>query len=195
MLVGEERFHLHAFFVMVLLFTVLSAILIGLSELSRFLSPQLPLICYAVSFTLVMYSILTYITANDRKIVRFMATGGSEMILAMLLVSMFTATVLFGLVCKELFYRLGAGFAGEIQSNPLLWIGFGFDNLFEALFLDAPNIYGLNITNIQADNFWTQSLVLMFRSAANLLIIRAVLRNWGFLRNFLFARRMSRNEW
>ena len=190
MLVGNERFSLHAFLVMTLLFSTLSAILIGLSELSRHFSPGLPLLLYGISFALAMYVIITYITANDRKIVRFIATGGSELILAMLLVSMVAATVLFGLVCKEVHFGLGTGFSGDLGPDPLLWIGFGFDNLFEALFLDAPNVYRLNMTNIQADTFWTQTLVLLFRSAANLLIIRAVVRYWEFLRSFMFSRRL-----
>ncbi len=190
MLVGDEKFRVHAFLVMALLFATVGAILVGVSELSRQFSPELPLVLYSLSFALAMYVILTYITANDRKIVRFIATGGSEIILAMLLVSMIAATVLFGLVCKEVHYTLGTGFSGDLGPNPLLWIGFGFDNLFEALFLDVPNVYRMNMTNIQADTFWTQTLVLLFRSAANLLIIRAVVRYWEFLRSFMFSRRL-----
>jgi hypothetical protein len=192
MLVGAERFSLQAFVAMLLLFFLVSAVLIGLSELSRQWSPTLPAILYPLWFAAMMYVILTYITANDRKIVRFIATGGSEMILAMLLVSMLAATVTFGMVCREIFARVGTGFSGVSDPSALYWVAFGFDNLFEAAFLDAPNVYGLNITTIQASEFWTQTLVLVFRAAANLLIIRAVLRYWGYLRNFLFANRVER---
>lgn len=179
---------------MLLLFVSVSAILIGLAELSRLASPVLPLILYPAWFSLMMYVVLTYVLANDRKIVHFIATGGSEMILAMLLVAMLAATIIFGILCQEIHEHLGTGFDGVDRHDRWYWIGFGFDNLFEAAFLDAPNVYGLSITTIRASNIWTQTLVLLFRGSCNLLIIRAVLRYWTYLRSFLFADRVERRN-
>lgn len=191
MLVGEERFHPRTFALASLVLTAGTSLVIGVTELGRLLAPGLPLLLYPLWFLVAMYVILTYITANDRKIVRMLATGGSEVALAMLLVSMLAATVLFGMLCKELCYGVGCGFSGHLRPDPWLWVGYGFDNLFEAVFLDITEIYQLSFTDIQPVGFWSQSLVFLFRTAANLLIIRALLRYWGFLASFLFARRLS----
>lgn len=191
MLIGEERFHFRGFAVMLLLFVSATALLVGLAELLRGVASTIPAVLYGGSFLATLYIILTYIMANDRKIVRFMATGGSEIIAAMLVTATLAATVLFGLVCRELAMGLGAGFAGGDTAGALTWVGFGFDNLLEAMLLDAPNIYGLHFTDITPTLFWSQTLVLVFRTLANLLMLRALLRSWGFLRRFLFAERLA----
>ncbi len=188
MLIADEKLHPGMLVVMIVAFSAFSVFCIVVSELSRHFSPYLPLACYFILFCGGVYIILTFLLATDKKVVRFIALGGTELMIAMLLVVVIASTVVFGLFCRELYFELEGGFAGNIDADFVLWVGFGFDNLFEAIFLDAPAIYGLNFADIEPATFTAQTLVFCFRAIVSLLVLKAIIRYWGFIRDFLSAR-------
>ena len=157
------------------IYTFLGGALITLSELSRYLFAFLPLICYTGSL---IFVVLLALVGRGKKEVMDIKSSGGEAGLALLFMQVVMSTIIFGLICRELYINSGAGFIGGSNLDRLPWIEFGFDNLFEAILFDIPTIYGLHLSSIKAYTFLTQTLVLIFRLTIDLIPIKALIGYW-----------------
>jgi hypothetical protein len=55
------------------------------------------------------------------------------------------------------------------------WLRYGFANLFEGVFFDIPAIYNWGVSEIQPTVFWSQTLVFIFRTSLEFLIVATIL--------------------
>lgn len=84
-------------------------------------------------------------------------------------------TSVFGIFCMELNNVYPMGFDVPKDASLLTWIGFGFDNLLEAVLFDLLNVYNISFSNINQANFATQTLVMGFRLFIDLLILKLMI--------------------
>ena len=165
-----------------------AAVLIALSEVSRLLFPTLPLILHGMSLGFVIFMIFGFAAMEHEAAIKPFKSEGGEILVSLLIMGTLAASIMFGLFCRELYFELNAGFMGQTSSNHLEWVGFGLDILFEAVFLDAPAMYELNMSDIHTPSFWTRSLVFLFRLTVDFILIRALIRYWGILRTVVLRR-------
>ena len=57
---------------------------------------------------------------------------------------------------------------------------FGFSNLLESLLFDVPAIYEWNITEIKAVSTWSRTLILLFRTSIEFLVVSMIIRQFKF---------------
>lgn len=96
--------------------------------------------------------------------------------IALLIVAVLGTAVMFGLICRDTLFIVGAGYVNTPPgNNRFTWIAFGIDNTLECLFLDVPSIYSLQFTEIRPAAFWSQSIVLLFRLAVDFVLARALI--------------------
>ncbi|HKP52009.1 MAG TPA: hypothetical protein VJ183_05085 [Chloroflexia bacterium] len=55
------------------------------------------------------------------------------------------------------------------------WLRYGFANLFEGAFFDIPAIYNWGVSEIQPTVFWSQTIVFIFRTSLEFLIVANIL--------------------
>jgi hypothetical protein len=91
--------------------------------------------------------------------------------------------VSFSQICRHL-YLLSGGFFAE-QTGYWHWLRFGIANLLEATLFDLPAIYNWQISEIKPVEFWPRTIVFIFRTSLELIVIVAILnqivtarRNW-----------------
>ncbi len=168
---------------------IFSGILISLVELSRYWMDTIPLIAYGLVFGFIILMVYGFLTQKEKKIIKTFKKEGGEVEVALLIVGIVVSSVVFGLFCRELYFSAGADFARTDNSNRLIWIGFDFDNLLEAIFFDIPSIYDLHISRITPDSFWTGTLVLVYRFIVDFILIAAAIRHWNILRSIVLRKK------
>ena len=58
------------------------------------------------------------------------------------------------------------------------WLRYGFANLFEGAFFDIPSVYNWKVSEIQPTSFWSQTLVFIFRTALEFLVVANILKQY-----------------
>ena len=109
--------------------------------------------------------------------------SGGESDFATVLVGVIFSAILFGLLCREMEEVWHADFYLVAGSADLLvWIGFGFDNLLEAILFDVLSIYELNFADISPESFWTKFLLITFRILIDIVILQGLFTIWSVIR-------------
>jgi len=103
---------------------------------------------------------------------------GDAFVASMVIVAAVVLLVSFSQLGRHLYIAFG-GFSA-INTGYWHWLRFGFANLFEGAFFDIPAIYNWGVSEIQPTAFWSQTMVFLFRTSLELLIVANIL---GHLRN------------
>jgi hypothetical protein len=85
---------------------------------------------------------------------------------------------------SQLVRYLNIQFGGFLanQTGYWHWLRFGIANVLEAILFDIPAIYKWNITEIEAVTFWSQTLLFIFRTSLEFLVVIQLVRALGFAR-------------
>jgi hypothetical protein len=89
--------------------------------------------------------------------------------------------LMFGIVCQR-WQDYEPVFETPPDASTWTWLGFGADNLLEAILFDAPSVYGLQIAGIHPRSRLAQTAVVAYRAVLDLVLIRAVVVNWSVVR-------------
>ena len=192
--VEDSKFTSGEFTLMVAVFLCFGVLLIGLCEFSRFLSAAFPVYLYGLALGAVVFIMWGVLVTEIEELHESFRKDGGEADFAMTLVGMILSAILFGLFCRELFLSVGVGFTGDDGTHRAKWIGFGFDNLFEAIFFDIPTIYDLHWANIVPVSFWTKLLLITFRVTLDVVLIKALFRHWDVWKEFKQHLQQTRTE-
>lgn len=100
--------------------------------------------------------------------------GVFELEFALTLLGGIAVLVGFSQVSRHLSVLTG-GFISE-QTGFWHWLRFGFSNLLESVLFDIPTIYEWNLSEIRATNTWSRTVVFVFRTSIEFLVVAMVLR-------------------
>jgi hypothetical protein len=75
-----------------------------------------------------------------------------------------------------------ANFSGAETADLAEWIGFGFDNLIEAIVFDVTSVYGMSFADIVPESFWTRFLLVTFRILIDIVILQGLFTMWSVVR-------------
>jgi len=103
--------------------------------------------------------------------------GAYELDAAFTLLGTIAVLVAFSQVGRHLYLLIG-GFLSE-QAGYWHWLRFGFSNLLESVLFDIPAIYDWNISEIRATSTWSRTIVFLFRTTIEFLVVATVLRQAG----------------
>lgn len=99
---------------------------------------------------------------------------GTEGEFALTLLGAIAVLVAFSQVSRHLYLLVGGFFAD--QAGYWHWLRFGFSNLLESILFDIPAIYDWHISEIRAINTWSRSVVFIFRTIIEFLVVAGILR-------------------
>jgi len=102
------------------------------------------------------------------------------------------AVVSFSQFSRYLYLWRG-GFTAS-QSGYWHWLRFGIANLLESILFDIPAIYNWNVTEILGVKFWSRTLVFIFRTSIEFLIVAQSIRAIGFARRTWGSVRSSQHN-
>jgi len=145
-------------------------LLIALIEGSSYIWRPLAIILYTVLLLLGIFIIigsnLPDTTEKDDDLVEFD--------LALTLLGSITVLVGFSQIGRHLSFLIG-GFYSE-QMGYWHWLRFGFSNLLESVLFDIPSIYEWNLSEIRAISTWSRTMVFVFRTSIEFLVVAMILR-------------------
>jgi len=162
--------------VLFVLVTALCGLALGLAALLRLLFPPAALLLLALALPLVILISVSFGGPNYAKgrLGAFDMSQFEE--LAVIAAGLLCSPFLFGALCREIFLLRLLAFQNAGSAGYSAWIGFGFDNLFEAVLLDIPALYSLHSSPIRAVSFWSASLVLLYRLAVDLVLLKLLIQ-------------------
>lgn len=99
---------------------------------------------------------------------------GTEAEFALTLLGAIAVLVAFSQASRHLYLIVGGFFAD--QAGYWHWLRFGFSNLLESLLFDIPTIYDWNISEIKATYTWSRTIVFIFRTTIEFLVVAGILR-------------------
>ncbi|MBC7261140.1 MAG: hypothetical protein H5T63_03920 [Chloroflexi bacterium] len=99
---------------------------------------------------------------------------GTEAEFALALLGSIAVLVAFSQVSRHLYLIVG-GFIAD-QSGYWHWLRFGFSNLLESILFDIPAIYDWGISEIRATSTWSRTVVFVFRTTIEFLVVAGILR-------------------
>lgn len=104
--------------------------------------------------------------------------GEEEVAVGLVVVSGLFVIVSFSQLSRYLYLWFG-GFTAS-QSGYWHWLRFGIANVLESVLFDIPAIYNWNVTEIRGITFWSQTLVFLFRTSIEFLVVAQLIRAIGF---------------
>jgi len=99
--------------------------------------------------------------------------GIHEMEAALTLLGGLAVLISFSQVSRHL-YLLAGGFSAN-QIGYWHWLRYGFSNLLESVLFDVPAIYEWNISEIKAIAGWSRTILFLFRTTIEFIVVAAVL--------------------
>ena len=106
--------------------------------------------------------------------------GQEEVGVAIIAAAAILTIASFSQLVRYLYMQFG-GFLAN-QTGYWHWLRFGIANVLEAILFDIPAIYRWNVTEIEATTFWSQTLLFMFRTSLEFLVVIQLVRALGFAR-------------
>lgn len=149
---------------------------LGLIEALSLLWRPIAIVLYLI---LLLFSLLIMfgmrISPNIGKI------GEEEVDVALFFVSTIFLLVSFSQLSRHLYLQFG-GFQAD-QVGYWHWLRFGIQNILESILLDIPAIYDWNISEIRAITFGSRTLLFLFRTSLELMVITQLLQLIRFAKN------------
>jgi hypothetical protein len=158
----------------------ISYILLTLAELSSYVWTPLSISLYVV---LIMLAILVMRGINSRpSVINAMEQDFLyELSMTFTIMGFILAMACFSQICRHLYILFG-GFDAD-NADYWHWLRFGVSNLLDSTLFDVPDIFEWNFSEIKATSFWSRTIVFIFRTSLEFLIIAGILRQVGVARN------------
>jgi len=111
---------------------------------------------------------------------------------ALTLLGAIAILVSFSQISRHL-YLLFGGFAAQ-QTSYWHWLRYGFANVLESVLFDVPAIYDWNISEITATAFWSRTVLLIFRTSLEFIVVAAILRQAKIARQKWHSPKKAQNK-
>lgn len=98
----------------------------------------------------------------------------------------------FSQISRHLYLSFG-GFVAD-KTGYWHWLRFGFANLLEGVLFDIPAIYDWKISEIKATDFWSRTVLFLFRTSLEFLVIVAVWHNIKIVRQNWGKPKLSKSK-
>jgi hypothetical protein len=162
-------------FLWILVVGLLCGATLGLTALVHRVFPAAGVFILALGLVLTMLGSLTIGSPNYLK-GRLDTRRWSKLEeVAALFAGTVSSAAIFGVLCRELFLNGLLNFQNGAGAGYRSWIGFGFDNLFEAVLLDIPSLYNVYSSPIRPGAFWSATLMLLYRLAVDLVLFKMLI--------------------
>jgi len=149
---------------------ILYALLL-LVEATRYVWTPISIVLYSLVILVVVSVLLgTAFSSRQAKIKNIQVT---EIKSSVVVLSAIALLVSFSQISKHLYIVFG-GFSAD-SLGYWHWLRYGFANLFEGAFFDIPAIYNWGVSEIQPTVFWSQTMVFIFRTSLEFLIVANIL--------------------
>ncbi len=151
-------------------------VVLALAEASSYVARPITIILY---IGLLLFGLL-FIAMGNIPSTTPSQDAGDEMEFAFTLVGAIAVLVSFSQLARHLTILQG-GFAFD-ELGYWHWLRFGLSNLLEAALFDTPAIYEWNLSEIRPISNWSRTLVFLFRTTIELVVVAAVLRQVAIAR-------------
>lgn len=145
-------------------------------EITSFLWNPITMVLYGLLF---VFSVMWAGGANLNQLRDVDTPNQKELVISLTIMSVITAVVGYSQLCRYL--HLNYGLFEATSNGYWYWLRFGLANFLEATFLDIPQIYQLGITDVQANTFWPQTLLFVFRLSLSYIIVKQIYDAFQFV--------------
>ncbi len=95
----------------------------------------------------------------------------------------FSLFIMFGLFFQNLHSQFPGFFMVGHDTTYLHWLLFTIENILESI-VDVLSIYEINVSGIRPTDYWSKTVILLFRFTVNAVLIVLIVRNWRNLITF-----------
>lgn len=172
-----EGFHFHEFSFLLALIIPFAFLVFGMIEALGWIWRPLAGILYLLLFGRCMLTLMGGSLMKDGEFVR---PGKEETVVGIIIFCGLAVLVSFSQISRYLYMSIG-GFTAD-QSGYWHWLRFGIANVLESVLFDIPAIYNWKISEIEANAFWSQSLLFIYRTSLEFLVVAQTIRAMRFAR-------------
>jgi hypothetical protein len=149
--------------------TPLLYLLLFLIEVTSYVWKPFAVFLYAALFAiaLLMTSVLIGFSHDESK------PHDAEFNTALAVLCGIAALACFSQASKHL-YALAGGFSATGMGY-WHWMRFGCSNFLEAVLFDIPDVYDWNVSEIHPSEFWSRTILLVFRTSLEFMVVAALL--------------------
>jgi hypothetical protein len=169
----QDGFQFHEFSGWLAALIPLTFLVLGVVEVSSYLWSPIAAVLYLVILGAGLFWLVGSGLSEE-----FATPGAEEMSTGFILVAAILVVVSFSQLGRYLNTWFG-GFTAN-QSSYWHWMRFGIANTLEAVLFDVPAIYRWNISEITAISFWSQTLLFLFRTSLEFLVVVQIVRAIAF---------------
>ena len=101
--------------------------------------------------------------------------------------------VSFSQICRHL-YLFDTGRFQADQAGYWHWLRYGVAGLLQGVLFDIPEVYHWDISEIRPQTFWTRAMLVLYRTALQLLVLAGVLRYGGAAWRYLHWPQAKRHD-
>lgn len=149
---------------------ILYALLL-LVEATRYIWTPVSIVLYSLVILVSLAILLA--TASSSRQAKAKNVTVAENRAAIVILAAIALLVSFSQLSKHLYVLFGGFSANNL--GYWHWLRYGFANLFEGVLFDIPAIYNWGVSEIQPTAFWSQTLVFVFRTSLEFLIVVNIL--------------------
>lgn len=165
------------------------ALMLALAEGAAYLWRPIGIALYVVVLLLTLLWLFVAVTDSSEN----SPVDDSEIGAAFAIVGAFGLVVSFSELTRHLYMQIG-GFTAA-RADYWHWLRFGSANLLEAVLLDMPNVYAWNLSEVRPTVTWSRTLVFVFRSSIEFLVIVALVKQVRVARKYWHNPRVEQQNY